>query len=83
MADQHQSEEWEVGVITINGRRAIVERARVSGGIEGAKRQRRTAILVELAPGEWAHLAGCTGDDRGYVEILGIAATIQSQQRAP
>ena len=79
MADQHQSEKWEVGLVTIDGRRAIVERARVSGGIEGAKRERRTAILIELRSGGWAHLAGRTGDDAGYAELLGIAGTIQSQ----
>ena len=79
MADQHQSENWEAGVVTIDGRRAIVERARVSGGMEGAKRQRRTSILIELRPGGWAHLEGCTGDDAGYSEILGIAGTIQSR----
>jgi hypothetical protein len=79
VADQHQAEKWEVGVVTIDGRRAIVERARVSGGIEGARRERRTAILIELRPSGWAHLAGRTGDDAGYAELLGIAGTIQSQ----
>jgi hypothetical protein len=78
MADQHQSEDWEVGVVVIAGRRAIVERARVSGGIEGAKRERRTSILIELRPGDWVHLQGRMGDDLGFADILGIAATIRS-----
>jgi hypothetical protein len=78
IADQHQSERWEVGLVTIDGRRAIVERARVSGGIEGAKRERRTAILIELPSGGWAFLEGAAGDDLGYAELLGIAGTIRS-----
>jgi len=77
MADQHQSEDWEVGVITIGDRRAIVERARVSGGIEGAKRERRTSILLELQSGTWAQVDGRMGDDLGFAEIVSIAATIQ------
>lgn len=76
VSDQHQSEEWEVGTVTFEGHRGIVERARVSGGIEGARRERRTTIFLEYRHGEWALLDGRSGDDAGYAELLGIAATI-------
>lgn len=79
ISDQHQSEQWQVGLVSFGGRRGVVERARVSGGIEGAKQERRTAILIELPSGGWAHLRGATGDERGYGELLGIAATIRAR----
>jgi hypothetical protein len=78
MADQHQSEDWQVGLASVGGRRAIVERARVSGGIEGAKRERRINILLELGSRSWAELAGSSGDERGLAELVSIAGTIQS-----
>ena len=76
VCDQYQFEDWEVGTVVLGGRRAIVERARVTGGIEGARRERKTTVLVELRRGEWALLDGTTGDDEGYAELLGIAGTI-------
>ena len=76
MSDQYQSEEWQVDTVTFDGHRGIVERARVSGGIEGARRERRTVVFVEYRHGEWALLDGRSGDDTGYAELLDIAATI-------
>jgi hypothetical protein len=78
MADQHQSEEWQANATTFGGRRAIVERARVSGGMEGAKRERRFAVLLELRRGEWARLNGRTGDEAGYLELLDIVTSLES-----
>jgi hypothetical protein len=83
MADQHQSENWEAGIVTFDGRRAVVERARVSGGIEGARRERRTVIMIELRPSGWAELEGRAGDNIGYAELLGIARTIESPGARP
>jgi len=77
MSDQYQSEDWEVGAVTIGGHRAIVERARVSGGFEGARRERRTMVFLEFRRGEWALLDGSAGDDTGYSELLGISGTIE------
>jgi len=81
LADQYVSSEWDAGVVTIDGRRAIVERARVSGGLEGAFREHRTAILIELPGGGWAHVEGCAGEPAGLLDLLGIAGTIRATAR--
>lgn len=76
MADQHQSEAWRADTFSIGGRRAVVERALVSGGIEGARRERRMVVHIELGGAELAILSGSTGDDSGYDELLMIASTV-------
>jgi hypothetical protein len=76
MVDQHEFTDWRTEALTWGSRRAIVERARATGGIEGAKRERMIAMVIELRPGEWATLEGRTGDDRGYEELIRIASTI-------
>ena len=77
--DQYQSEEWQAGSMVVGGHRAIVERARATGGMGGALEERRISILLELSVGEWARLWGRTGDEQGYSEILRIAETIHSR----
>ncbi len=76
MSDQHQSEAWRAGTFRLSGRRVVVERALVSGGIEGARRERRIVAQIELGDGEVAILSGSTGDDIGYEELLTIASTV-------
>ncbi len=76
MSDQHQSEAWRANTFSISGRRVVVERALVSGGIEGARRERRIVAQIELGGGERAILSGSTGDDSGYEELLMIASTV-------
>ena len=69
-------EAWRAETISIGGRCVVVERARASGGIEGARRERRIVAHIELGGGELAILSGRTGDDGGYEELLTIAATV-------
>jgi hypothetical protein len=75
--DQYQFEDWEVGTSEVGGHRAIVEHARVSGGIEGARRERQIRVFMELRRGVWVVLEGRTNDDEGFGELLAIAGTIQ------
>jgi hypothetical protein len=75
--DQYQYAAWEAGLVMFGGRRAIVERALVSGGVEGARQQRETSVMIEFHPGDWAILQGRSGDDLGYEEFLRIASTIE------
>ncbi|HEY7375332.1 MAG TPA: hypothetical protein VIF57_24445 [Polyangia bacterium] len=76
MEDQHRSEVWRAETFSVGGRRVVVERALVSGGIEGARRQRRLVAHIELGGDELAILSGRTGDDGGYDELLTIAGTV-------
>jgi hypothetical protein len=76
MSDQHQSEGWKAETFSVGGRRIVVERALVSGGMEGARRQRRIVAHIELGGDELAILSGRTGDDAGYEELLTIATTV-------
>jgi hypothetical protein len=76
MSDQHQSEAWRAETFSIGGRRVVVERALVSGGIEGAHRERRIVAHIELGGDEMAILNGSTGDDSGYQELVMIASTV-------
>lgn len=76
MSDQHQSEAWKAETFSIAGRRIVVERALVSGGMEGARRERRIVAHIELGGDELAILSGSTGDDAGYEELLTIASTV-------
>jgi hypothetical protein len=75
--DGYHYEDWEVGLVRFGNRRAIVERARVSGGVEGANSQRVTSVLLELGSGEWAILEGRGGDDAAHEEFLAMAGTIR------
>ena len=79
VADKHQSDEWQVHAIRFGDRRALVEYARVSGGIEGANRERRLSALLELRRGEWVRASGSAGDDAGYDELLGILGSVDAQ----
>jgi hypothetical protein len=76
MADVHVFDSWRAEALILGHRRAIVERARGSGGIEGANRQRMIDIVLELRPGVWATLSGRTGDEPGYDELINVASTV-------
>lgn len=76
-SDQYRYEAQQAGLVMFGGRRAIVERALVSGGFEGEKQRRVTSVLVEVRRGEWALLEGRAGDDQGYEEFLMAASTIE------
>jgi hypothetical protein len=67
---------WRSEAGLLGGRRALIERARASGGMAGHKRQRTISALIELGSGEWPQFTGRTGDDSGYDELLTIASTI-------
>jgi hypothetical protein len=75
--DKHLYEDWQAGLVRFGQRRAVVERARASGGVEGARHQRITSVLIEIRPGEWAILEGRAGDDAGYEEFLAMAGTVR------
>ena len=59
------------------GKPALVERALVSGGAEGAHNRRTIAVSIELGVDDWAVLRGTALEDAGYAELLSIAQTIQ------
>ena len=67
---------WRAEAGFLGGRRALVERARASGGMAGRKRERTISALIELGPGDWVQFTGSTGDDAGYDELLTVASTI-------
>lgn len=67
---------------TIGGRAAAVERAHSWGGIGDEQDVRRITVTITMAPREWMVLDGSTGDDAGYAELLGIAATLTATRRA-
>lgn len=75
--DKYRYEDWQAGLVRFGSRRAIVERARVSGGVEGASRQRITSVLLEVGAGEWVILEGRGGDDAAHEELLAMAGTIR------
>jgi hypothetical protein len=77
LSDHLEFDSWRAETFTTGGRRMIVERARGTGGLTGAKRERMLAVFVELAAREWAILHGRTGDDEGYDELIGVATTIE------
>jgi hypothetical protein len=77
MSDQHSSENWQLDTMELAGKYAIVERARISGGVEGARRERRLYVTFKLANNQWVELDGRTGDDAGYAELLTVASTIE------
>lgn len=81
MTDMVGYDSWRAEAGPLGGRRAIVERARATGGMAGYKRQRKMSALIELRPGDFVQLTGSTGDDRGYDELLAIAATVESGAR--
>ena len=67
---------WRAEAGLLGGRRAVIERARASGGMAGHKRERTISALIELGSGDWVLFTGRTGDDAGYDELLAIASTI-------
>jgi len=84
MTDIVVYDSWHAEAGSLGGRRAIVERARASGGMAGYKRQRKMSALIELEPGVFARFGGSTGDDVGYDELLTIASTVKpSSPTAP
>jgi hypothetical protein len=76
MTDQVQFDSWRAEALNLGDRRAIVERARASGGFMG-ERVRSMSVVIELRSGKSAIFRGRTGDDGGYDELLGIASTIE------
>jgi hypothetical protein len=68
---------WRAEAGLLGGKRALIERARASGGMAGHKRLRTISSLIELGHGDWVLFTGRTGDDAGYDELLTIASTIQ------
>jgi hypothetical protein len=76
-ADEATFEDWRAEAFSFGSRRAIVERAKGTGGFEGAQRERMASIFVELSRGEWAVLHGRTGEDEGYDELISVASTIE------
>ena len=78
MTDMVVYDSWRAEAGFLGGRRAIVERARATGGMAGYKRQRKMSALIELRPGDFVRFSGSTGDDRGHDEVLTIAATVES-----
>lgn len=77
VSDRHSSESWQLDTVELRGRSAIVERARISGGVEGARRERRLYVAFKVATNQWVELHGRTGDDAGYAELLTVASTIE------
>jgi len=67
---------WRAEAGLLGGRRALIERARASGGMAGLKRERTISALIELGTGDWVRFTGRTGDDAGYDELLTVASTI-------
>jgi hypothetical protein len=81
--DLYKHDAWEAGTMLLGSRRAIVERARVSGGIEGLSGVRAIAVLIEINPHGLVILEGRVGEDRGYDEILRVAATVGLVRQNP
>ena len=76
MTDMVVYDSWRAEAGLLRGRRAIVERARATGGMAGHKRERQLSALIQLRPGDFVRFRGSTGDDCGYGEVLAIAATV-------
>jgi hypothetical protein len=76
ITDQVEFDSWRAEGLTFGDRRAIVERARASGGFMG-ERVRSMSVVIELRSGKSAIFRGQTGDDGGYDELLGIASTVE------
>jgi hypothetical protein len=76
ITDQIEFASWRAEGLTFGDRRAIVERARASGGFSG-EQVRSMSVVIELSSGKAAIFRGQTGDDGGYDELLGIASTIE------
>jgi hypothetical protein len=75
--DQVLREAWQAGAVTLSGRRAIVEKASVSGGIQGSVRRWETSVLIELRKGEWVLVEGMAPDEARSEEFIQIASTIE------
>ena len=77
IADCVTFEEVHVDTLSLAGRRMIVERARVTGGMNGMDRERELLVRIQLPDGKVLTLDGSTGDAAGYNELLAIAATMR------
>jgi len=75
--DQHQVRGLRREEMHLDGRRVIVERARVSGGISGMHEQRMMLVRIQVAPRDWAVLRGWVHDDAGYDELLAISRSMR------
>ena len=77
IADCVTVNELHVDTLVLGGRRTIVERARVSGGIGHIERERDLLVRIRLPNGNVLKLDGTTAHDAGYHELLAIAATMR------
>jgi hypothetical protein len=77
MTDMVVYDSWRAEAGLLGGRKAVIERARATGGMAGHKRERTLSALIEMGPGEWVVFMGRTGDDAGYDELLTVASTIE------
>jgi hypothetical protein len=76
-ADCVTYEDLRVDTTFVEGHRAVVERARANGGMNGMNRERQILVRMEMSEGTIFVLHGSTGDDAGYNELLAIAATMR------
>ena len=76
-ADCVTFEDLSVDTTLVEGHRAVVERARATGGINGMNRERQILVRIEMSDGTIVVLHGSTGDDVGYTELLAIAVTMR------
>ena len=83
IADCVTIEELRVDTVMLAGRRTIIERARVSGGMYSSDRTQELLVRVYNANGTVLKLDGETGDEEGYDELIAIAATMRELPRKP
>jgi hypothetical protein len=83
IADCVTIDELRVDTVVLAGRRAIIERARVSGGMSGMDRERKLLVRIPASNGTVLKLDGETGDEQGYDELIAIAATMRELGRPP
>jgi hypothetical protein len=74
--DCRLSEEFREDRFAVGGRRAVVERALVSGTFVNLSRQRQIVIRLDLGGDTRLDLSGAVGDDDGYSELLLIASAV-------
>jgi hypothetical protein len=77
IADCITIDELRVDTVVIEGRRAIIERARVSGGISSMDKERELLVRIQASNGTVLELHGETGDEHGYDELIAVAATMR------
>ena len=76
-ADCVTFDDLRVDTTTIAGSRAVIERARATGGIGAMNRERQILVRMWTSDGSVVVLHGSTGDEAGYDELLAIAATMR------